>query len=406
MSEPKWMTIARSEIGTKEIPGTRHNHKIVQYFADAGHNEVTDDETAWCAAFVGSCLERSGEASTRMLTARSYLKWGVPVDEPRPGDVVVFWRDSPNSWKGHVAFFVEKKGGTIYVLGGNQLNAVNIKAYSASTLLGYRRPKSASKKKVDEKWARALDVVRPSNQSVRLYEYSSHVGERLTPETMPAMRARRDAESQDVITDILWKNYWVPSYCQKLPEEIAVFVFDTAIQFSPSEAVMMLQDAVGTEADGEVGKATLAAIKAFSSYDIITKMYQARMDLLRRMPDWDLLAHKINRHIARIAEELVGPTGVKVADHLPAPKMEFFFMADTTSKYWTQSLTIWGTIVTFLSTVAPALGKLVGWDITITDIQNIGDSVTIIIQAVGGLVGTILAVVGRVKAKGSIKLFG
>ena len=77
-----------------------------------------------------------------MLTARSYLEWGEPVDRQnaREGDICVFTRGN-STWQGHVAFFVKDNGKTISVLGGNQSNAVNIKNYSADRLIGIRRAK-------------------------------------------------------------------------------------------------------------------------------------------------------------------------------------------------------------------------------------------------------------------------
>ena len=139
-TEPAWLRLARSEIGTKEIKGGKDNPLIVQYFDDVGHGWIDDDETAWCAAFVGSCLERSGFASSKQVNARSYLPWGKKVNAPRTGDIVIFWRESPTSWKGHVGFYVGEDGPHIDVLGGNQSNEVNITKYSKSRLLGYRRP--------------------------------------------------------------------------------------------------------------------------------------------------------------------------------------------------------------------------------------------------------------------------
>lgn len=133
------LATAGEYLGTAEIPGSRHNPAIVQMFADSGHSWVVDDETAWCAAFVGSVLARCGLPTTGSLAARSYLQWGEAVTQPRPGDVVVFWRGSPDSWQGHVGFFVRRDGNTIIVRGGNQGNKVSDAPYPASRLLGYRR---------------------------------------------------------------------------------------------------------------------------------------------------------------------------------------------------------------------------------------------------------------------------
>lgn len=135
--------LARADLGTWEW-SDGHNPKVLQYFKDVGHEWVEDDETAWCAAFVGAMLKRAGLPHTGKLNARSYLKWGVPVDmkDAQEGDVVVFSRGDPNGWQGHVAFFVKEDGTKLQVLGGNQSNQVNIAKYPKSRLLGIRRKKS------------------------------------------------------------------------------------------------------------------------------------------------------------------------------------------------------------------------------------------------------------------------
>jgi uncharacterized protein (TIGR02594 family) len=108
-----------------------------------------DDETAWCSAYVGACLERAGIRSTRSAAARSYMKWGVAIEQPVLGCVVVFWRGSKNGWSGHVGFVVGKQWlrnaqgvweWHLVVLGGNQGDAVNTKAFPVSRVLGYRLP--------------------------------------------------------------------------------------------------------------------------------------------------------------------------------------------------------------------------------------------------------------------------
>ena len=135
--------MAKAEVGTVEW-ANGNNPKVVAYFKDSGNPGVTNDETAWCAAFVGAMLKRAGIKGTGKLNARSYLDWGTPVDrkDAQPGDVVIFKRGN-SSWQGHVAFFVKDRGALLDVLGGNQSNAVNIKGYSAKALLGIRRATNA-----------------------------------------------------------------------------------------------------------------------------------------------------------------------------------------------------------------------------------------------------------------------
>lgn len=132
--------IAQGYIGTTESPGPEDNPAIVEMYASVGHDWVEHDSVAWCAAFLGHCLEKAGLRSTRRLNARSYLDWGISVDlaDAQAGDIVVFSRGS-KAWQGHVGFFVKAAGASIEVLGGNQSDAVNIQRYSKSRLLGVRR---------------------------------------------------------------------------------------------------------------------------------------------------------------------------------------------------------------------------------------------------------------------------
>lgn len=132
--------IARGYIGTTEGPGLEDNPTIMAMYASVGHEWVEHDSVAWCAAFVGHCLERAGIRSTRRLTARSYLDWGVPVEiaDAQTGDIAVIPRGA-SSWQGHVFFIDRIEGPWVWGLGGNQNDAVNLKRYPVSKLLGVRR---------------------------------------------------------------------------------------------------------------------------------------------------------------------------------------------------------------------------------------------------------------------------
>jgi uncharacterized protein (TIGR02594 family) len=146
----QYMKIAESLIGQKEIKGSRDNPIIMLMFQTLGHDWVEHDETPWCAAYVGYCLEEGGIRSTRKLNARSYESYGQLVYKPgkkgklsdaRKGDICVFSRGN-SSWQGHVAFYTRHTAKSIYVLGGNQRNAINIKPYSRSRLVCIVRPVS------------------------------------------------------------------------------------------------------------------------------------------------------------------------------------------------------------------------------------------------------------------------
>lgn len=142
MGEPFWLTTARGYIGTREIVGPKHESRILRWW-ESIRSSFRDDETPWCAAYVGGVLEECGYRSTRSAAARSYLKWGSALDAPATGCVVVFSRPG-NSWSGHVGFVLGKDPvGRLLVLGGNQGNAVSIAPFQMSRVLGYRWPLEA-----------------------------------------------------------------------------------------------------------------------------------------------------------------------------------------------------------------------------------------------------------------------
>lgn len=135
--------VALSQYGEKEIKGSTHNKDIVNYSKELGFDYVDDDETPWCSIFANWVAMKAGFEKTDKLNARSWLEVGERIETPDIGDVVVFWRESPDSWKGHVAFFVNFDNNIVRVLGGNQSDMVNISAYNRNQILGFRRLKKS-----------------------------------------------------------------------------------------------------------------------------------------------------------------------------------------------------------------------------------------------------------------------
>ena len=138
-SEPPWLTHARQYLGQAEIPGWRNNPLILRWW-EAIKAPFRDDETPWCAAFVGGVLEEQGFRSSRNAAARSYMTWGVRLDYFATGCIVVLSRPG-SSWSGHVGFLVGfDTQGRILLLGGNQGNRVSITPFDASRVIGLRWP--------------------------------------------------------------------------------------------------------------------------------------------------------------------------------------------------------------------------------------------------------------------------
>ncbi len=134
------LSIALSQYGVKEVKGVKDHPQIINYFTSMGFEKSKfKDETAWCSAFANWVAQEAGYERSKKLTARSWLAIGASTKTPQPGDVVVLWREDPNSWKGHVGFLVKESRRYVYLLGGNQGNSVSIKAYPKNRILDYRK---------------------------------------------------------------------------------------------------------------------------------------------------------------------------------------------------------------------------------------------------------------------------
>ncbi|OED34231.1 hypothetical protein AB832_07695 [Flavobacteriaceae bacterium (ex Bugula neritina AB1)] len=140
----KAFEFALKHYGLEEIKGRKHEPIIIEAFKTVGHGWIKDDETAWCAAWMGYCLHKAGLEFLKTVRARDYEKYGKETKMPKIGDIAVFWRYKESSGYGHVGFYVSEDEHDIYVLGGNQSNEVRISKYPKSQLLGYREILKAS----------------------------------------------------------------------------------------------------------------------------------------------------------------------------------------------------------------------------------------------------------------------
>lgn len=138
MSEPKWLTIARGELGTKEAPGPANNPRVVQYYEGAVGRKHPDS-VPWCAAFCCWALWKAGKKGWGNLLARGALAWGRKLSSPKIGCIVVFPRGK-SKISGHVAFVEGFDALTLTVIEGNKNDMVIRGRYARSRAIGYRWP--------------------------------------------------------------------------------------------------------------------------------------------------------------------------------------------------------------------------------------------------------------------------
>lgn len=132
---------ALKDRGLKEIDGPASAPRI-KYMIETAAKWLDNDDskTAWCGCACGIwCLETALGVPKEHYRAASWLKWGRDVKplNARQGDIVVLTRKGGN----HVALLDHFSDDlrTVYLLGGNQSNAVNISKYDSTTILGIRR---------------------------------------------------------------------------------------------------------------------------------------------------------------------------------------------------------------------------------------------------------------------------
>ena len=188
---------------------------------------------------------------------------------------------------------------------------------------------------------------------------------------------------------------------------------------SVTGAARLLQEAVGAEIDGEIGPETLGKAAARPIAETLAHYAEARRRHYRSLAIFWRFGKgwlaRVDRTLAAATRHRSRTASTSTKPPLPRPRnpRSKHPMTDTTqpatpvaapdTKWWGQSMTIWGVIITTLSTVLPAFGPLLGLDITAELIRQLGDQIVVVVQAVGGLIGTILAIWGRARATTSLE---
>jgi hypothetical protein len=143
--------IGELNAGAGEVGGNNRGPWVAKYLTPAGLPEGN----SWCASFVSWCyLQASGGDKNAMPFAycpgaRALLQefkdkgMGYAPNsgyEPKPGDIVVWWREKLEGWLGHVGLVHQLKDGMLYTIEGNKSPKVQGFSYVFSRmdkLLGY-----------------------------------------------------------------------------------------------------------------------------------------------------------------------------------------------------------------------------------------------------------------------------
>jgi len=117
------------------------------------------------------------------------------------------------------------------------------------------------------------------------------------------------ALTRDEAREIYRARYWNPMRCGEMPAGIDLMVFDFGVNAGPGRSVRTAQRCAGAAADGAVGPATLAALRARGTADVVERMAEARLAYYRGLPTFPVFGRGWARRV-----EAVRRTALAMAD--------------------------------------------------------------------------------------------
>lgn len=324
-----WLATMRELAGVREYPGGENNPTILGWARFIGNAwpEMASyaalyrsDDIAWCGLTAAYALAKHGirppfgaKDTERFLWANSFPAWGLKLDAPRVGCIVVFkWQ----SGGGHIGLLDRLEGQTLWVLGGNQSDAVTVAPFAwDSNVVGFFWPPeiaaspSAARTPlaVRQRMGKAITLAEarrdgqgnlavyylPANDGGGAYEVAG-INVRYHPVEAAKLKALIEAglyrQAEDFVgeftaayTDVadLWTSSW----------GIEFYLRDCVFNRGPKGAAKILQrallirgDTVGPDGvDGDVGPNTMAAIGRQESdiETMLTALRKAREDYER-----------------------------------------------------------------------------------------------------------------------------
>lgn len=136
---PKMILEGLKIFGTTEGPGSADNPLILQWGTELGIDWYSHDSIPWCGLAMGIVAFRAGHQFDKMqlLSALAWTRWGIAVDTPELGDVLIFKRTGG----GHVTLYVGEDQEAYHCMGGNQGDMYDIERIDKTRLYAIRRPK-------------------------------------------------------------------------------------------------------------------------------------------------------------------------------------------------------------------------------------------------------------------------
>ena len=119
----------------------------------------------------------------------------------------------------------------------------------------------------------------------------------------PITKADVKALTKAEATLIYEARYWNVIKGDSLPAGVDLLTMDGAVNSGPSQGAKWLQRAVGVEADGKIGPATLAAVSKANAVDVINGIYDQRLAFLKKLKTWPTFGKGWQARVDRVRKE-------------------------------------------------------------------------------------------------------
>lgn len=155
--------------------------------------------------------------------------------------------------------------------------------------------------------------------------------------------------SGEQVATVYYRHYWSAVSAAGLPAGVDYAVFDFAVNSGPSRAAKFLQGVLGVTIDGRIGPQTLAAAKAASASDIVTKLCTARLAWLKRLDHWETFGRGWTRRVTDVKRDALAMVGNPAdVERIPVP-VPRPTVPDTVETEVKKKTTLWGWITSLIS---------------------------------------------------------
>lgn len=111
------------------------------------------------------------------------------------------------------------------------------------------------------------------------------------------------ALTPEAVAPLYRERYWNAVRADDLPFGVDFVCFDCAVNAGPRQAAKFLQRAAGVKDDGAIGPATLEAVRARSSKEMIESFSEQRLNFLKALPTFSTFGKGWTRRVEEVKIE-------------------------------------------------------------------------------------------------------